>query len=197
MPDPGRSRPSRDGSLVLSEEELEIDVATNESGRVRARKVVDEERVEQVVPRGTEYAEVEHGPPDEVDSGLVETLPDGSVSIPVFEEQLVVEKRLVVRERIVIRKRTVFEDQRVDADLRRERVEVDADPEVSGRVEDGSAPARRPRRTTATPAERSKGTTADQPGPPSDGDRPAPTRRRVRRPRDSEPQGQAPTSRLS
>ena len=33
----------------------------------------------------------------DADSGEVETLPDGSISIPVFEEQLVITKRLVVR----------------------------------------------------------------------------------------------------
>jgi uncharacterized protein (TIGR02271 family) len=64
------------------------------------------------------------------DSGQVEYRADGSVSIPIFEEELVCEKRLVVKERIVVRKETVTEDQVVEADLRRERVEVDADPEV-------------------------------------------------------------------
>jgi uncharacterized protein (TIGR02271 family) len=56
------------------------------------------------------------------------------LSIPVFEEELVVEKRLVVRERIIVRKHTVTEDHRVQADLRRERVEVEADAEVVDRV---------------------------------------------------------------
>ena len=41
------------------------------------------------------------------DSGQVEILADGSVSIPLLEEQVVVTKRVVVRERIVVRKRTV------------------------------------------------------------------------------------------
>ena len=161
----------QDGSLVVSEEELELEIATKESGRVRARKVVDEERVEQVVPRGVEHAVVEHQPPGEADSGEVETLPDGSVSIPVFEERLVVEKRLVVRERIVIRKQTVFEEHRFEADLRRERVEVEADPQLGPRVEDDRAPsgAAARRRSTRTAA-------------PS-GEPPASPRRRARRPR--------------
>jgi stress response protein YsnF len=60
----------------------------------------------------------------------VETLPDGSVSIPVFEEQIVVTKRLVVRERVIVRKHTVYEDHVVTADLRRERLEVVADAGV-------------------------------------------------------------------
>lgn len=68
------------------------------------------------------------------DSGQVEYRPDGSVSIPVFEEELVCEKRLVVRERIVVRKEAVTRDQVVEADLRRERVAVEPDSEVGDRV---------------------------------------------------------------
>ncbi len=64
-------------------------------------------------------------------------LPDGSVSIPILEEELVVTKRTVVRERILIRKRTVTEHQRVEAELRRERVELDSedDAEIEGERE--------------------------------------------------------------
>ena len=126
--------PETHAALVRSEEELELGAQPVTAGSVRARKVVDHERVEEVVPRGVEHAEVERFDVTEADSGQVETLPDGSVSIPVFEEQLVVEKRLVVRERIVIRKHTVTEEHVVEADLRRERVEIDADPEVGDRL---------------------------------------------------------------
>jgi hypothetical protein len=41
------------------------------------------------------------------DSGQIEILADGSVSIPLLEEQVVKTKRAVVRERIIVRKRTV------------------------------------------------------------------------------------------
>jgi uncharacterized protein (TIGR02271 family) len=58
----------------------------------------------------------------ELDSGRIEILPDGSVSIPLLEEQLVVERRMIVRERVVIRKRTVVETARVETELRRERL---------------------------------------------------------------------------
>jgi uncharacterized protein (TIGR02271 family) len=123
--------------VIRSEEELEVGTVTREAGRVRARKVVDHERVEQVVPVAVEHANSERVAVAEGDSGQIETLPDGSVSIPVFEEQLVVEKRLVVRERIIIRKHTVYEDQRVTADLARERVVIEADDAVMDRVRSG------------------------------------------------------------
>ena len=87
-----------------------------------------------VVPVGTEYADMERQAVLEGDSGEVEVLADGSVSIPVFEEELVIEKRLVVRERVIVRKHTVTEDRRVEADLRRERVEIEADAEIVERL---------------------------------------------------------------
>lgn len=74
------------------------------------------------------------------DSGEVEYLPDGSVSIPVIEEELVCEKRPVVRERIVVRKETVTEERVVEADLRREQITVDPDSGVASRVA-GDEPA--------------------------------------------------------
>ena len=66
--------------------------------------------------------------PFERDSGQIEELPDGSISIPVLEEELIITKRPVVRERIVVRKRTTTEEQRVEAELRSERLEFDSDP---------------------------------------------------------------------
>ncbi len=124
-----------DTSVVRHEEELVTGTTVEEAGRVGVRKLVDHERVETVVPRGVEHAEFERQAPVEGDTGEVEVLADGSVSIPVFEEELVIEKRLVVRERIIVRKHTVTEERRVEADLRHERVEVEADPEIAGRVQ--------------------------------------------------------------
>ena len=114
--------------VVRSEEQLRVGTVTEQVGAVRARKHVDVEHASTRVDRGTEHAELDRTPVQdaEADSGQVETLPDGSVSIPVFEEQIVVEKRLVVRERVVLRKHTVYEEQVVTADLRRERLEVEA-----------------------------------------------------------------------
>ena len=124
-----------EASVVRHEEELVTDTMVGEAGRVGVRKVVEHERVETVVPRGVEHAEFERQAPGEADSGEVEVLADGSVSIPVFEEELVIERRLVVRERVIVRKHTVTEERRVEADLRRERVEVETDAEVADRVQ--------------------------------------------------------------
>lgn len=128
MSDPG-DRPGAEtaAELLRHEEELRIGKESRELGAIRARKRVETEEVEELVPRQTEYADIERETPGGEDSGEIETLPDGSVSVPVFEEELVVTKRLVVRERVIIRKHTVTEDERVEAELRKERIEVEAD----------------------------------------------------------------------
>ena len=113
--------------IIRHEEELRLGRRVEEIGAVRARKDVETERVEESVPRRVEHVDdLERIPAAEQDSGEVETLADGSISIPVFEEELVVTKRVVVRERVVVRKRTEVEDRRVEADLRRERVEIES-----------------------------------------------------------------------
>jgi uncharacterized protein (TIGR02271 family) len=120
--------------VIRQEEELRVATEAQEAGRLGIRKAVDREWTSTVVGVGTEHADFERQAPLKGDSGEVEVLPDGSISIPVFQEELVIEKRLVVRERVIVRKHTVTEDRVVEADLRRERVEVEADPEIAGRV---------------------------------------------------------------
>lgn len=127
-------RPDDLTGVIRREEELTVATGTREAGRLGVRKVVDHERASTVVPVGTEHADLERQPAVEGDSGEVEVLADGSISIPVFQEELVIEKRLVVRERVIVRKHTVTDDRRVEADLRRERVEVEVDPAVADRV---------------------------------------------------------------
>jgi uncharacterized protein (TIGR02271 family) len=128
---PGPGRPDADersADVTVSEERLQVGTEREQVGSARAVKHVDVEHATSRVERGTEHADLERSVVDDVDadSGEVETLPDGSISIPVFEEQLVITKRLVVRERVIVRKHTVYEEQVVSADLRRERLEVEA-----------------------------------------------------------------------
>ena len=145
-----RVEPTTDDRTVdLTAERPAVRTETVESGRVRARKRVTSEDVERRVPRGVEHADLERVAVAEGDSGEVETLPDGSISIPVFEEQLVIEKRLVVRERVVLRKHTVYEDHLVQAELRREELDVglEGDVAVAEGGSDGGRAAERPTRT--------------------------------------------------
>jgi uncharacterized protein (TIGR02271 family) len=138
-----------EASVVRHEEELQLETEEYEAGSVRARKRVETEHVERVEPRSVEYGGFERAPVDDGDSGEIETLEDGSISIPLFEERLVVSKELFVRERVILRKRTVTEQHRIEAELRKEQIEVQGDVETT-REENSSSgpegPARRERR---------------------------------------------------
>jgi uncharacterized protein (TIGR02271 family) len=131
------SERSEPHELILHEEELDLHAVTRETGSVRARKRVEREQVSEVVPREFEHAHIDRVPAGEGDSGKIETLPDGSISIPLLEEELVISKRVVVRERIVIRKQTELETRQVRAELRREHLEIDA-PEDSSPSQGGT-----------------------------------------------------------
>ncbi len=120
-----------EAAIELHEEQLaDIEGVWRGAGYLRARKKVDRERLDTRVPYDREEVGLERIPCDEGDSGEIETLEDGSISIPIYEEEVVVSKRVVLRERVVIRKRVVTEQKRVRTKLRKERVEIDADPGV-------------------------------------------------------------------
>ena len=67
---------------------------------------------------------VERRPVSAADTGSAEIREDRIV-VPVTEEEVVVEKRPVVKEEVVLRTRAVEDTEQVEADLQRERVEVD------------------------------------------------------------------------
>ena len=120
-----------EGILIRHEELVEVEKTWRGIGSVRGRKRVDSQLVRERIPRDVENVLLERTPPNEDDSGKIETLPDGSISIPVYEEELVVTKRIVLRERVIVRKEVVTRDERVEAELRRERVEIEADDGVT------------------------------------------------------------------
>ena len=122
-------------SVVRSEEQLHVGTRVQDAGRLLVRKLVGERRDTEDVERRAEQMDVETSPAEEGDTGEVITLPDGSLSIPLFEERIVVEKRLFVRERVIVRKYSVAHREQVEADVRVERVEIVADEQVSDRVD--------------------------------------------------------------
>jgi uncharacterized protein (TIGR02271 family) len=122
--------PDEQTGILRHEEELEIRTAPMDAGSVRIRKGVDTEHVTERIDSESEaFDRVDHMPANPGDSGEIETLPDGSISIPILEEQLVISKRLVVRERIIVRKVVNTQQHVVEAELRRERVAIDGDVE--------------------------------------------------------------------
>jgi uncharacterized protein (TIGR02271 family) len=131
------SQPAGVTGIDLHEERLAPRAETFDAGSIRARKQVDHVRAERQFSTNEEDAHVERLAAAEGDSGQVETLPDGSISIPLFEERLVVEKRLFVKERIIVRKQVAVRDHKVSADLASERLVIDADDSIADRVVDG------------------------------------------------------------
>ncbi|MFL5926309.1 MAG: DUF2382 domain-containing protein [Gaiellaceae bacterium] len=117
-----RPRAAGDPSLVRHEETLHAVPETSVYRHVAARRETTSRRVSESHPRLVENLRQERVPAAEGDSGEIEMLPDGSMSIPLFEEELVVTRRQVLRERVIIRKEEVTEWQTVEADLRREHV---------------------------------------------------------------------------
>jgi uncharacterized protein (TIGR02271 family) len=137
----------KEQSLTRHEERLNVTKDIEEIGSLRLRKHVESGEIDAHVPRGMEHAQIHHAPAGETDSGEIETLPDGSISVPVFEEELVISRRLIVRERIVITKQTVYQPEHITEEVRRERIEVE---EVGPVAEQGNDSAR----TDARPEER-------------------------------------------
>jgi uncharacterized protein (TIGR02271 family) len=125
-------------SITRSEEELRVGTEAVSSGTVSVRKWVDRQPVDEAVPRRVEtLGDVERVDAYEQDSGDVEVLDDGSVSIPVLEEELVITRRLVVRERVIVRKVTETRVEQIRDELRRERIDVMADPQLMAKDDEG------------------------------------------------------------
>jgi uncharacterized protein (TIGR02271 family) len=116
--------------VVRHEEEASLDKGWRGIGFLRARKRTQTVNLREDLPIDFEQLVQERVPVADGDSGEIETLPDGSLSIPLYEEELVVTKRTVLRERMIIRKEIAARTQRIEAELRREHVEIDADDEV-------------------------------------------------------------------
>ena len=121
-------REEGDSSLVRHQEELTTSARQQDDAVVTIRTTVETTRVDQSIPRGIEFGEVERVPPDEDDSGEVETLEDGSISVPVLEEVITVTRRMIVRERIIVRKRMETDHVLIQDELRREHVEIEGPP---------------------------------------------------------------------
>jgi uncharacterized protein (TIGR02271 family) len=134
----GARRTGREGSAYLtrSEEELAVGKRTEKAGEVQVSKSVETEHVKKAVPVTREEVTVERRPatPGMKASGHIGS---DEITVPVVEEEAVVQKRTVPKEEIVIKKHVVTDDQVVEADLKREKVDVnkrgDADARESHR----------------------------------------------------------------
>ena len=116
-------REAQEAFVTRSEEELAIGKRQVRAGEVEVRKTVETERVQQQVPVTREEVTVERRPVN--DRMAAADIGDEAIRIPLTQEEVVVEKRPVVKEEIVVRKHAVQDTQLVEADVRKERVDID------------------------------------------------------------------------
>ena len=126
----GRRRPAGDvpheQRLTLAEERLDVGTRTVPAGDLNLHKRVETERVQEHVELRRDDASVERRTVTDPSSvPVTPQVTDDEIRIPVLEERLVVTKVLVPREEIIVRKHSVTERQTVEADLRRERLDID------------------------------------------------------------------------
>jgi stress response protein YsnF/sporulation protein YlmC with PRC-barrel domain len=110
--------------LVRSEERFAVDVETRESGRVKLRKLVDTEPVQQKVQVFHEEYEIEHVPvarDDKVGADIGER----DQEIILHESRAVVTKETVPVERIRLSVKRVEEERTISDRLRKERIEIE------------------------------------------------------------------------
>ena len=122
------SGPTTDDAMTRSEEELRVGTAERERGRVRLRKYVTTEQVQQTVPVQRERVRVEREPVTDANLDAATSGPELSEAeheVILREEEPVVEKRVVPRERVRLDKDTVTGEERVAEQVRKEQINVD------------------------------------------------------------------------
>jgi uncharacterized protein (TIGR02271 family) len=134
----GRDATSRGDAMTRSEEELQVGTQPRERGRVRLRKYVTTDEVQQTVPVRREKARVEREPITDANIDAATSGPDLSEEeheVVLREEEPVVEKRVVPRERVRLDKDTVAGEERVAEEVRKEQIEVQDEDGKRGRHE--------------------------------------------------------------
>jgi uncharacterized protein (TIGR02271 family) len=128
------SGPDTDNAMTRSEEELRVGTTQRESGRVRLRKYVVTENVQQTVPVRREEVRLEREP---ITDGNVDQALDGPAiseeehEVVLHEEEPVVEKRAVPKERVRLGTETVSEERQVSEEVRKEQIDTEGlDPEA-------------------------------------------------------------------
>lgn len=115
--------------LTRSEEELEIGKREVVTGDVVLSKHIETEHVSRPVSRMHEEVDIERRPAEGMRAGEAE-FEEEEIRIPLREEELEVRKRPEVKEELVVKKRPVVEQEEVDAELRRERIDVERHGDV-------------------------------------------------------------------
>ena len=122
------SGPTTDDAMTRSEEELRVGTARRERGRVRLRKYVVTEHVQQTVPVQREEVRLEREPITDANVEQAVSGPEISEEeheVVLHEEVPVVEKRVVPKERVRLSTDTQQSEQEVSEELRKEQIEME------------------------------------------------------------------------
>jgi uncharacterized protein (TIGR02271 family) len=126
------SGPTTDDAMTRSEEELRVGTERREAGSARLRKYVVTEHEQRTVPVRREEVRVEREP---IHEGNVDQAVQGPEiseeehEVVLHEERPVAETEVVPKERVRISTEERTDEETVSADLRKERIETDGDPE--------------------------------------------------------------------
>jgi uncharacterized protein (TIGR02271 family) len=132
-----------DAAMTRSEEELRVGTTQRERGRVRLRKYVTTEHLQQTVPVQREELRVEREPITDANRDAAASGPaisEEEHEVILREEAPVVDKRVVPKERVRLDTDTVTGEESVAEEVRKEQIEVRHEDPKGGRHE-----RRRPR----------------------------------------------------
>ncbi|MGY1638458.1 DUF2382 domain-containing protein [Geodermatophilus sp. SYSU D00742] len=124
------SGPTTDNAMTRSEEQVNVGTRTEEVGRARLRKYVVTENVSETVPVSREEVRVEREPVTDANIGNAMDGPaisEEEHEVTLHAERPVVEKEAVPVERVRLDTETVTDTETVNADVRKEQIDVDGD----------------------------------------------------------------------
>ena len=112
--------------ITLAEEELDITKRKVQAGEATVHKTVETEHVTRPVTLTREEVTIERRPVTgrEASNATIGS-DENEIRIPLMSEEAVVDKRPVVKEEVVISKHAVSENRNIEADLRKEQVDID------------------------------------------------------------------------
>ncbi len=135
------SGPTTDDAMTLSEERVNVGTERREAGRARLRKYVVTENVTQTVPVTREEVVVEREPITDANRDAATSGPDISEEeheVVLHEEAPVVDKTVEPVERVRLGTQQTTEQQTVTEQVRKERVDTDADINTTGTTGTGT-----------------------------------------------------------
>jgi uncharacterized protein (TIGR02271 family) len=124
------SGPTTDDAMTRSEEQLRVGTERVQTGRARLRKYVVTEHETVTVPVSREEVRLEREPITDANVGDALDGPDISEEeheVVLTEERAVVQKETVPVERVRLGTETVTDTETVQADVRKEEVELEGD----------------------------------------------------------------------